>query len=363
MRVVAKIGTSSLTDHLGVIDTAVIDGVCDQLAALRAAGHEVILVSSGAVSAGVAALGLAARPSDMPTLQAISAAGQSRLMETYNRSLDRHGLVAAQVLLVPHDFVDRRQYLHARQTLNRLMELGCIPIVNENDAIAADELRFGDNDRIATLVAHNVAADLLVLLTDTPGLYTSDPRTDPTATLVSEVAADDPLLSVAATATGSNRGSGGMASKLSAARMASWAGVRAVIAKASRPSVLIDAVAGEAVGTTFLPSTRNLPARKLWIGFATNVEGRVVIDAGARVALVERGTSLLPAGVAEVHGSFGPGDVVEVVDTEGTLVARGIASTDSDVLRDIRGRRTADLPPHVAHEVVHRDDLLVLVSA
>jgi len=361
MRVVAKIGTSSLTDHLGVIDTSVIDALCDQLAQLRAAGHEVILVSSGAVSAGVAALGLPARPTDMPTLQAISAAGQSRLMETYNRSLDRHGLVAAQVLLVPHDFVERRQYLHTRQTLNRLMELGCIPIVNENDAIAADELRFGDNDRIATLVAHNVAADLLVLLTDTPGLYTADPRTDPSATLVEEVAADDPLLSVAATASGSNRGSGGMASKLSAARMASWAGVRAVIAKASRPGSLVDAVAGRAVGTTFLPSNRNLPARKLWIGFATNVEGSVVVDDGARRALVERGTSLLPAGVVEVHGSFGAGDVVEVLDSAGVLVARGIAGTDSEVLRDTKGRRTGDLPAALAHEFVHRDDLLVLV--
>lgn len=361
MRVVAKIGTSSLTDHLGVIDTAVIDAVCDQLAALRAAGHEVILVSSGAVSAGVAALGLSSRPTDMPTLQAISAAGQSRLMETYNRSLDRHALVAAQVLLVPHDFVERRQYLHTRQTLNRLMELGCIPIVNENDAIAADELRFGDNDRIATLVAHNVGADLLVLLTDTPGLYTADPRTDPSATLVEVVAADDPLLSVAATASGSNRGSGGMASKLSAARMASWAGVRAVIAKASRPGSLVEAVAGHHVGTTFLPSNRNLPARKLWIGFATNVEGSVVVDDGARRALVERGTSLLPAGVVEVHGSFGAGDVVEVLDTAGVLVARGIAGTDSDVLRDTKGRRTGDLPAALAHEFVHRDDLLVLV--
>ena len=170
MRVVAKVGTSSLTDHLGVIDHAVIQSVCDQLAELRRLGHEVILVSSGAVSAGVAALRLTARPTDVPTLQAISAAGQSRLMEVYNRSLDVHGLVAAQVLLVPHDFVDRRQYLHARQTLTRLLELGCIPIVNENDAIASDEIRYSDNDRIATLVAHNVAADVLVLLTDTPGL-------------------------------------------------------------------------------------------------------------------------------------------------------------------------------------------------
>ncbi len=361
MRVVAKIGTSSLTDHAGVIDTEVIDSVCDQLAELRAAGHDVVLVSSGAVSAGVSALGLASRPTDVPTLQAISAAGQSRLMETYNRSLGRHRLVAAQVLLVPHDFVDRRQYLHARQTLLRLLELGCVPIVNENDAIASDEIRYGDNDRIATLVAHNVAADLLVLLTDTPGLYTADPRTDPTAELVELVAADDPLLSVAATAKGSDRGRGGMASKLSAARMASWAGVRAVIATATRPNVLVDAVAGLAVGTTFLPSNRNLAARKLWIGFATNVEGALVIDDGARRALVERGTSLLPAGIVEVVGSFAEGDVVEVRDLAGHTIARGIALADAAVLGEVKGRRTSDLPGGMAHEAIHRDDLLVLV--
>ena len=361
MRVVAKIGTSSLTDQLGEIDEAIIDSVCDQLAQLRAGGHEVLLVSSGAVSAGVAALGLATRPTDVVTLQAISAAGQSRLMETYNRSLGRHGLVAAQVLLVPHDFVDRRQYLHARRTLVRLLELGCIPIVNENDAIASDEIRYGDNDRIAALLAHNVAADVLVLLTDTPGLYTADPRTDPAAELVAVVAADDPLLSVAATATGSRRGSGGMASKVSAARMASWSGVRAVIAKASQPNVLFDAVHGVAVGTTFLPSSRNLPARKLWIGFATNVEGSLVVDDGARHALTERGTSLLPAGIVKVVGDFAEGDVVEVHDLAGAIVARGITLCDADVLRQMRGKRTSDLPANVAHEAIHRDDLLVLI--
>ena len=361
MRVVAKIGTSSLTDQLGVIDAAIIDSVCDQLAALRAAGHEVLLISSGAVSAGVAALGLPARPTDIITLQAISAAGQSRLMEHYNRSLGRHSLVAAQVLLVPHDFVDRRQYLHARQTLGRLLELGCIPIINENDALASDEIRYGDNDRIAALVAHNVNADVLVLLTDTPGLYTADPRTDPTARLVEVVAADDPLLSVAATASGSNRGSGGMASKLSAARMASWSGVRAVIAKADQPNVLIDAANGVGVGTTFLASSRVLPARKLWIGFATNVEGAVVIDDGARGALLGRGTSLLHAGVVEVVGEFGEGDVVDVRDAAGVTVARGIALCDAEVLRAVRGKRTVDLPADVARVAIHRDDLLVLV--
>jgi len=361
VRVVAKIGTSSLTDQLGVIDASIIESLSDQLAALRAAGHEVILVSSGAVSAGVAALGLGARPTDVITLQAISAAGQSRLMEHYNRSLGRHSLVAAQVLLVPHDFVDRRQYLHARQTLVRLLELGCIPIVNENDAIASDEIRYGDNDRIAALVAHNVAADVLVLLTDTPGLYTADPRLDPDARLLSVVAADDPLLSVAATASGSNRGSGGMASKLSAARMASWSGVRAVIAKASQPGVLLDAVNDAGVGTTFLPSSRNLPARKLWIGFATKVEGALVVDDGACRALVERGTSLLPAGITEVVGDFVEGDVVEVRSTAGAAIARGIALCDADVLRSVRGKRTTDLPNDVAHVAIHRDDLLVLL--
>ena len=361
MRLVAKIGTSSVTDALGVIDAAVIDGMCDQLAALRTAGHEVMLVSSGAVSAGVAALGLPARPTDMPTLQALAAAGQSRLMDTYNRSLGRHGLVAAQVLLVPHDFVDRRQYLHIRQTLTRLLELGCIPIINENDAIASDEIRYGDNDRIAALVAHNVSADLVVLLTDTPGLYTSDPRIDASATLLTEVAADDPLLAVSAGATGSNRGSGGMASKLAAARMASWSGVRAIIAAAARPDVLIDAVAGAQVGTTFQPSERRLPARKLWIAFASQVLGTVVIDDGARRAILERGTSLLPAGVVAVNGDFYNGDVVEVRDQQGAAVARGMVLSDAEVLRAAMGRRTVDLPSGAAHEVIHRDDLVVLL--
>ncbi|MEY2581547.1 MAG: glutamate 5-kinase [Ilumatobacteraceae bacterium] len=360
MRLVAKIGTSSITDALGVIDDKVVDNLCDQLAALRAAAHEVILVSSGAVSAGVAALGMAARPTDMPTLQAISAAGQSRLMGKYNTSLARHGLVAAQVLLVPNDFIDRRQYLHARRTLLRLIELGCIPIINENDALASHELRYGDNDRIAALVAHNVNADLLVLLTDTPGLFTADPRIDPTAELVHEVLADDPLLTVTAAATGSARGSGGMASKLAAAKMASWSGTRAVIASADQPDVLVDAAAGAMVGTTFQPGERRLPARKLWIGFASQVEGVVSVDDGARRALVERGTSLLPAGVTGISGTFDEGDVVEVRDSRNAVVARGMVLSDAATLRGIIGKRTGDLPSHIAHEVIHRDDLVLL---
>ncbi len=360
MRIIVKIGTSSLTDDLGVIDESVIQSLCQQLVHVRTLGHEVVVVSSGAVSAGVAALGLPARPTDMPTLQALSAAGQSRLMEVYNRQLGALGVVAAQVLLVPHDFIDRRQYLHARQTLLRLLELGCVPIINENDAIASDEIRYGDNDRIAALVAHNLAADLLVLLTDTAGLYTSDPRTDSSAALIARVAADDPLLSVSAGQTGTSRGSGGMASKLAAARTASFSGVRAVIADAGRAGVLIDAAFDHDVGTTFMPNDRKLSARKLWIGFASLVEGSVTVDDGARRALVERGTSLLPAGVVDVRGSFDEEAIVEVCSTDGQVIARGMVLCTADTLRSIKGRRTADLPAEVAHEVVHRDDLVLL---
>jgi glutamate 5-kinase len=362
VRLVAKIGTSSITDELGVIDATVVDLLCDQLAELRAEGHQVVLVSSGAVSAGVAALGLPARPSDMPTLQAISAAGQSRLMETYNHSLARHQLVAAQVLLVPNDFIDRRQYLQTRQTLTRLIELGCVPIINENDAIASHELRYGDNDRIAALVAHNIKADLLVLLTDTAGLFTADPRRDATAELISEVVADSPLLTVTIGKGGSGRGSGGMASKFAAAKMASWSGTRAVIAAADQANVLVEAASGALVGTTFQPSGRRLPARKLWIGFATQVDGVVNVDDGARRALVERGKSLLPAGVTRVSGDFGEGDVVEVRDAANALVARGMSLSDATTLRQILGKRTSDLPLDVAHEVIHRDDLVLLTE-
>ncbi|HEX9259742.1 MAG TPA: glutamate 5-kinase [Acidimicrobiales bacterium] len=359
--VVAKIGSSSLTDERGAISASAVKGLCAQVVALRGQGHRVLVVTSGAVAAGVSALGLAERPTDMPTLQALSAAGQSRLMQVYNDTLAEHGLVGAQVLLVPYDFVIRRQYLHARQTLLRLLELGCVPIINENDAIADDEIRFGDNDRIAALLSHLVSADVLVLLTDTPGLYTADPRTDPGAELIHEVRADDPVLSVQAGGTGSTRGSGGMASKLAAARIASWSGVQAVIAQASRPGVLVDAVAGlDGVGTIFRPHDRKLSARKLWIAFASGSEGVVVVDDGARRAVVERGTSLLPAGVVEVRGEFDEGDPVDVAGLDGQVFARGMAAATAAMLRQMAGRRTSDLPSGAPGEAIHRDDLVVV---
>jgi glutamate 5-kinase len=360
MRVVAKIGTSSITDDAGHIDVSAIDKLTAEIAAVRAAGHDVFVVSSGAVAAGVAALGFDARPTDMLTLQAVSAVGQSRIMRRYNDDLAEYGLVGAQVLLDPHDFVDRTQYLHARETLERLVELGCVPIINENDAIANDELRYGDNDRLAALVAHAVKADLLVLLTDLDGLFTADPRADHDAELVDVVVADDPLLSITAGTNGSGRGSGGMASKLAAARVASWSGVRTVIARASRPNVLVDAVTGSRVGTTFEAHTRRLAARKLWIAFAAEVRGSITVDDGAKHALTNRPTSLLPAGVRSVAGSFAEGDTVEVCGPDGVAFARGMVFVSADDLRSVRGRQTSDLPEGMVHEVIHRDDLIVL---
>ena len=295
LTVVAKIGSSSLTDERGVIDHDAIARVCEQTARLRADGHRVVVVTSAAVAAGLEAVGLGGRrPTDMLTLQAVSAVGQSRLMRVWDDSFARHGLVSGQVLLTPYDFFERSQYLHARSTFGRLLELGVVPVVNENDAIADDELRFGDNDRIAALVAHMVGADVLVLLTDTAGLFTGNPRTDPDATLIEQVDVVTPELEAMASGAGSARGSGGMASKLRAARIASFSGVRAVIAGSRRPDGLVDAVAGKpGVGTTVKPYDRRLSARKLWIGFAVDAAGTLVVDDGARTALIERGVSLV----------------------------------------------------------------------
>ena len=360
MLVVAKIGSSSLTDEHGAIDRGAIEKLAAEVARLRTDGHRVVVVTSAAVSAGVGALGIA-RPADLPTLQALSAVGQHRLMQRYDDALGAHGLLAAQVLLTPLDFVQRTQYLHARQTLTRLLELGCVPVVNENDAIADDEIRFGDNDRIAALLANLLAAEVLVLLTDTPGVFTGDPRSDPTASLIEEVPAITPDIEAVVGGAGTARGSGGMASKLQAAKIATWSGVRTVIAKASRPGVLADAVAGApGVGTTFLAHERRLPARKLWIAFAADTAGRVVVDHGARTALLERGVSLLPAGVVRVEGSFDAWDTVEVAGPDGRAFARGLVSVDHGTLSAIAGKRTADLHPGVPHEVVHRDDLVAL---
>jgi glutamate 5-kinase len=362
VRVVVKVGTSSLTDESGRIATAPVEKLADEVSTARNAGHQVVVVSSGAISAGLPVLGWEGRrPTDMPTLQAVAAVGQHQLMATWDAAFRRHDLIAGQILLAPLDFGHRQQYLHARQTLERLLELGVVPVVNENDAVADDEIRFGDNDRLAALVAHLLRADLLVLLTDTPGLYTGDPRHEKTASLIEEVLEVDASLEGLASGPGSERGSGGMASKLAAAKIAAWSGVRAVIAAATRQHVLADAIEDvTGVGTVFRPRTQWLPARKLWIAFALPSSGTVVVDDGARTALVERGRSLLPAGVVKVEGAFEAGAAVEIKTETGGVFAKGIAGHAAASISAWAGRRTDDLPPDVDPEIVHRDDLVVL---
>ncbi len=347
MIAVVKVGSSSVT-------ATTVTRLCAELAAAQAGGHTIVVVTSGAISAGWAALDRGEqRPSDPAVLQAVSAVGQHRLMRLWQDGLDPHGLLAGQVLLAPLDFVHRTQYLHARGTLRHLIDLGVVPVVNENDAVADEEIRFGDNDRLAALVAHLVGAQLLVLLTDAPGLLTADPRQDAAASLIEEVVEIDHQLERLAGGPGSAAGSGGMASKLAAAKIATWSGVEAVIADAARPGVLAAALAGEAgAGTVFRAREARLSARKLWIAFALGAAGVLTVDEGARAALSEKGRSLLAAGVIAVSGGFGPHDAVEIAGPDGTVFAKGLVRVPATRAEEWMGRRS--------QVVVHRDDLVLV---
>ena len=360
MIVVVKIGTSSLTDEGGHVDTAEIGRLCGLLAELRSDGHQVLLVTSAAITAGRWLLGFGERPSDPVLLQAASAVGQGHLMAIYNEAFGALGLVAGQILLTPLDFFERNRYLRVRDTLGRLLSLGVVPVINENDAVADDEIAFGDNDRIAALVAQLVNADLLVLLTDIEGLHTADPRLVAEASLIAEIREIDRELEAAAGGIGNADARGGMASKLSAAKIASWAGVPTVIASSRRPGVLRDAVAGENVGTLARPRARRLGARKLWIAFAVRSLGTLGIDDGARRALVHRGKSLLAVGVRSVSGEFVTGDAVEVAGPDGEVFAKGLVRLPSAGLDAVIGRRTDEHEAGTPDELIHRDDLVLL---
>ena len=359
MRVIVKIGTSSLTSESGQVNTAALSKLVSEVVAARAQGIELVVVTSGAITAGVQRLGIE-RPEEAEVLQAISAVGQIDLMRAYGDEFDSHGVATGQVLLAPHDFRDRNQYLHAEATFTHLLRLNVIPVVNENDAVADDAIRYGDNDRIAALVANLLRADLLVLLTDTPGVLTADPRIEPDATLIEEIAAINESIQEVAGDPGS-RGSGGMASKLAAARMASWSGVRTVIAAADRDNVLADAIAGIAGTGTAVPARQtHVAARKLWVGFAGVANGRITVDDGATSALSQSGGSLLTAGITEVEGAFGAGDAVDVSDLSGQVFAKGLIAFDSETAQEWKGSRTEDLAPGTSPVAIHRDDLVLL---
>lgn len=359
-RIVVKVGSSSLRADDGGLAADVIADLVAQIADVHAGGVGVVLVSSGAVAAGLRPLGLGDRPADLPSLQAAASVGQGVLVHTYQARFARHGLACGQLLLTPADVVDRSRYLNARHTFDRLLQLGAVPLVNENDTVATDELRFGDNDRLAALVASMLGAQLLVLLSDVDGLWRDPITREPLARVddLSELGAEHHG------PPGSDVGSGGMASKLEAARIATFSGADVVIANARRPGVLAAVTDGAPVGTWFPPSRGRPDSRKLWIAFAPTSHGRIVVDGGAVRALVDRGKSLLAAGIVDVEGAFEAGDAVDVVGPDGRVVARGLtAYGTADVLR-LRGRSTrdaaADFGQGFAREVIHRDSLVVI---
>lgn len=351
--VVVKVGSSSLTDPRGGIDRERLSAVADQVEAVWDRGHPTVLVTSGAVAAGLPALGLDQRPTDVPGLQMAAAVGQGHLVHAYTEAFARHGRAVAQVLLTRDVLADRGQYVHSSDALERMLARGVVPVVNENDVVVVDELRFGDNDRLAAIVSHLVDAGMLVILTDTEGIFDADPRTDD-ATLVATVAHTDEVLDrVAATSGEGVFGSGGIATKVAAARMAAWSGIPTVVARSSRADAAVAAVAGEEVGTWVAPHASGLPARKLWIAFGMPTRGRVEVDAGAVAALVDHGRSLLAVGVTGATGPFEAGEAVEVVGPDGSPVAKGRTRLASDAVLAAAGHRVED------GVVIHRDDLVV----
>ena len=360
-RVVVKVGSSSLTSLAGGLDPARLDALVDALAARRAAGSQVVLVSSGAIAAGLAPLGLTKRPRDLATQQAAAAVGQLLLAQAYGRSFERHRQAIGQVLLTADDMIRRAHYRNAQRTLERLLGLDVLPVVNENDTVATDEIRVGDNDRLAALVAHLIGADALVLLSDVDGLYDGDPRR-PGARLVREVDEPGDLASVRVARPGEGGlGRGGMTTKIMAAAMASASGIPVLLAAAQDVAHALDTAAdGPKVGTAFRPSGRRLSARRFWLRHAADVRGRLDLDAGAVAAVIGKRRSLLAAGIHGISGEFVGGDVVDLVGPHGVVVARGVVGFDAAELPALIGRRSRELPPEQRREVVHADDLVPL---
>ena len=355
-RLVVKVGSSSLTTAAGGLDPTRLDALVDALATRRRAGSQVVLVSSGAIASGLAPLGLSRRPRDLATQQASASVGQLALGHAYVASFARYGLNVGQVLLTSDDVVRRAHYRNAQRTLSRLLALGVVPVVNENDTVATEEIRFGDNDRLAALVAYLVGADALVLLSDVDGLYDGDPRRG-NATRIVEVVNESDVDHVRADDAPTDLGTGGMASKLASARLASTAGVPVLIAAAADAA---QALGPADVGTAFAASARRLTPRRFWLAYAANPKGRLHLDDGAVAAVVGRRRSLLAAGITEVTGDFEAGDVVELADSAGRTVARGVAAFDAAELPAMIGRKTRDLAPEHRREVVHADDLVPL---
>jgi glutamate 5-kinase len=360
-RIVVKVGSSSLTTAAGGIDPARVRRLVDVLAAVRARGAEVVLVSSGAIAAGLMPLHLERRPRGLAAQQAAASVGQGLLVHRYTEEFARHGLVTGQVLLTVDDVTRRAHYRNAHQTLAQLLEFGVLPVVNENDTVATHEIRFGDNDRLAALVAQMVHADLLVLLSDVDGLYDGNPAT-PGTTLLSDIRSDADLADVKTGSAGAaGVGTGGMVTKVEAARIATGAGIPVVLTSADNA---LAALVGEPIGTLFHATGKRRPTRLLWLAHATEPKGRILLDEGAVRAVTERRASLLAAGVTGVEGAFEAGDPVDLVGPAGVPVARGLVNFDAGEIPALVGRSSKDLKRELGaayeREVVHRDDLVLL---
>ena len=363
-RMVVKVGTNVLTDADGLLDEARIASVAAEVSWLAGAGKEVVLVSSGAIGAGMRALNMSGRPTLLPLLQASASVGQGMLMAQYERHFSEHGRHAAQILLTRADFDSRERYLNAANTINALLGLSCIPVVNENDSISTDELKFGDNDFLAALVTHLVRAELLVILTSVAGLYTHRPSGSAAPEVVDVVEKVDDGVKGLAYSERTPGGIGGMESKLDAARIATEAGEAAVIADGTEDGVLRRIASGAKVGTLFVPAQTRLSSYKRWLRFTSRPRGSVRVDQGARRAVERRGKSLLPSGVVGVTGSFQPGDAVRIEDASGEEFARGLSNYSSDEIEQIMGRQTHQIEAALGYkyydEVVHRDNLALL---
>lgn len=363
-RWVVKIGSALLTDDGKGLARDLIEGWVSQLAALRAAGLELVLVSSGSVAEGMTRLGLTQRPRHLNELQAAAAIGQMGLVQAYETYFQSHGLNTAQVLLTHDDLSDRKRYLNARSTINTLIDFGAIPIINENDTVATDEIRFGDNDTLGALVANLVDADGLIILTDQEGMFDCDPRDNPAATLLSEVSASDGDLDAMAGARAGSLGRGGMVTKVRAARLASRSGAFTVIAGGRIDSVLMRLRAGESVGTLLYPDTSRQMARKQWLAGHLQTRGKLILDDGAVAVLQRGGKSLLPVGVVSVVGSFRRGEMVACLDSSGQEVARGLVNYDALDARQIIGRASDEIDSVLGYshepELVHRDNLVLI---
>ncbi|MCU1678229.1 MAG: glutamate 5-kinase [Frankiales bacterium] len=359
-RIVVKVGSSSLTSAAGGLDAVRVEALVATLAARANAGDDIVLVSSGAIAAGLVPLGLARRPRDLATLQAAASVGQGLLIDCYATAFARAGITVGQILLTADDVGRRAHYRNAHRTIERLLELRVVPIVNENDTVATEEIRFGDNDRIAALIAHVADADTLVLLSDVDGLYDGDPRQGG-ATLISDVYGEEELANVGLGGAGSGVGSGGMATKVEAARIATAAGITVLLTSAGNAAA---ALAGDKVGTRFHPTGTRSSQRLLWLAHGSVPRGSLLLDAGAVAAVVDRRLSLLPAGITSVVGEFVAGDPVDLCDENGHTVARGLVNYDSRELPALLGRSTRELSstlgPAYEREVVHRDDLVIV---